>query len=201
MRSAILAGGGASRFDGVHKGLEKVGGERVVDRVIDAAKEATGEAPLLIANEPSAIEWCPDLTVLSDAVFDCGSLGGVYTALMAGDGPVLVLAWDMPFLSAELLSALIEHLGNHDACVPETAAPGAGLEPLCAIYGTGCITPIRKQIVDEDLRLTEIFGMVNSARLHLHEIERFGDPEKLFFNVNTAADLAKAEELLRNESN
>ncbi|MDJ0766893.1 MAG: molybdenum cofactor guanylyltransferase [Myxococcota bacterium] len=199
MRSAILAGGSASRFDGAPKGLERVGGERIVDRVIQSLESATGELPILIANAPEAEEWCPNLKVVGDAVFDCGSLGGVYTALVAGEGPVFVLAWDMPFVPSEMLTAMIDKLGDHDACVPASSGPNGGLQPLCAIYGQTCVNTIRKQIVDEDLRLTEIFGLVNSARLSSSEIEAFGNPDKIFFNVNAPADLAKAQEFLRGD--
>ena len=36
VRGAILAGGGATRFDGRPKGLERVGGTRILDRLVDA---------------------------------------------------------------------------------------------------------------------------------------------------------------------
>ena len=89
MRSAILAGGTASRFDGNPKGLELVGGERILDRQVRALATATGELPLVIANAPDAAEWHSDLKVVCDAIRDCGSLGGLYTALTVADGPVI----------------------------------------------------------------------------------------------------------------
>ena len=49
MRSAILAGGHATRFGGKPKGLEKVGGERILDRVAQAVRAATGGSPPLRA--------------------------------------------------------------------------------------------------------------------------------------------------------
>ena len=100
MRSAILAGGTASRFGGSPKGLELVGGERILDRLVRALRQATGERPLMIANDPGASEWHSDLQVVGDAIRDCGSLGGLYTALTIDEGPVIVAAWDMPFVPA-----------------------------------------------------------------------------------------------------
>ena len=108
MRSAILAGGTASRFDGSPKGLELVGGDRVIDRLIRSLRTATGETPLLIANAPGAADWHSDLEVVGDAIRNCGSLGGLYTALTVAEGPVIVVAWDMPFVPAELFEALIQ---------------------------------------------------------------------------------------------
>jgi molybdopterin-guanine dinucleotide biosynthesis protein A len=57
MRSAVLAGGTASRFGGRPKGLEKVGGVRILDRVVEVVTVATGASPVLVANAPEAQQW------------------------------------------------------------------------------------------------------------------------------------------------
>ena len=44
-----MAGGAASRFGGKAKGLETVGGERILDRVVRIVTEAVGEPPLMLA--------------------------------------------------------------------------------------------------------------------------------------------------------
>ena len=44
IRSAILAGGGATRFGGQPKGLERVGGERILDRLVAECERAFGAA-------------------------------------------------------------------------------------------------------------------------------------------------------------
>lgn len=199
MRSAILAGGTASRFDGTPKGLELIGGDRILDRLVQSLRAATGEPPLLIANAPDAADWHADLEVVGDAIRNCGSLGGLYTALTITEGPVLIAAWDMPFVPAEIFEALISHYENHDACVPESGGPHLGLEPLCAVYGPNCVEPVRKQLVDEDFRMSAFFDSVDMARLPLDEVVKHGDPETIFFNVNTPEDLVKAQELWRSQ--
>ena len=65
VRGAILAGGGATRFGGKPKGLEMVGGERILDRLVRTMAEALGEPPLLVANAPDAAGWRPDLRVVA----------------------------------------------------------------------------------------------------------------------------------------
>ena len=198
MRGAVLAGGAASRFDGRPKGLEQVGGTRILDRVIRAVKEATGDIPLLIANAEDASEWQPDLKVIRDAIRDCGSLGGIYTALSAGEGPVLAVAWDMPFVSADLLKALIRRSGSFDAVLPESRGEEeVSLEPLCAVYGPGCLAPIRHRLADEDFRVQGFLDSVKLGKLSCEEVQDFGDPATMFFNVNTPEDLKQAEELWR----
>lgn len=197
MRGAILAGGTASRFGGQPKGLEQVGGDRILDRVAQVLQMATGEPPILIANSQQATEWRPDLTVVRDAVRDCGSLGGIYTALVAGAGPVIVLAWDMPFVPVGLLEEMIARSQDYDALVPENQGARDGIEPLCGVYAQACTQPIRSQIASEDLRAAGFLDFVNRGTLPTEDVARFGDPQTVFFNVNTPADLTQAQELWR----
>jgi len=59
VRGVILAGGGATRFEGRPKGLELVGGRRILDRVADELADALGAPPLLVANAADAASWAP----------------------------------------------------------------------------------------------------------------------------------------------
>ena len=194
MRSAVIAGGQARRFNGRPKGLEKIAGKRILDRVVDALAEATGELPTLIANAPDANSWRKDLEVVTDAVPNCGSLGGIYTAIVSGDGPVIVVAWDMPFVPATLLRKLAAGSGAHDVFLPTSGGP-RGVEPLCGVYGPACAEPVRRQLDAEDYRAIGFHEHVNVGCLPLEQVEACGDVDTLFFNVNTDADLRKAEEL------
>lgn len=196
MRGAILAGGNASRFEGKPKGLEKVGGERILDRVVAAMQIATGGAPLLVANAADAASWRPDLEVHPDLRPDQGSLGGIFTAVSAGQDPVLVVAWDMPFVSADLLERLVKGSESFDAFLPESGGR-RGVEPLCAIYRPTCKSAIADSLDREDLRAIGFHDAVNVGTLPLEEVSGFGDPETLFFNVNTAEDLERAEAMWR----
>lgn len=200
MRGAVLAGGGAARFDGRPKGLLEIGGRRILDRVVDAMHEALGAPPLLIANAPDAASWRPDLRCIPDARPRMGSLGGVYTAIAAGPGPVLVAAWDMPFLERALLDALVAGAHDCDAYLPESGARGHGsgaLEPLCAVYGPGCLAPIERAFARGDLAMISFHDSVRVGTLSLDRVRSIGDPAVLFFNVNHPADLQRAETLCR----
>ena len=74
-----------------------------------------------------------------------------------------------------------------------------GLEPLCAVYGPNCIEPVRKQLVAEDFRMSAFFDSVDMVKLPLDEVAKHGEPNTIFFNVNTPGDLTKAEELWRSQ--
>lgn len=195
IRGAILAGGHASRFGGKPKGLERVGGERILDRVVAALKTVTGTPPLLVANAPDAAGWRPDLEVRADERPDCGSLGGIYTAVLAA-APVLVVAWDMPFVSPELLEALTDGCTGQDVYLPESGGR-RGVEPLCGVYGPACAAAIRSRLAVEDYRAIGFHDTVRVGTLPLERVREIGEPDVLFFNVNTADDLETAEDLWR----
>ncbi len=187
----ILAGGQATRYDGRPKGLETVGGLRIIDRVAAALGEVTDEL-LLIANAPEGAEWLPGVRTAPDVLIGQGSLGGIHAALARAGTAVLVVAWDMPFVPAELLACL-RALGNRsDAAVPESDSR-RGLEPLCAWYSIACLGPIERRLQQGDRRVVSFFDDVRVARLSADDVQQFGDPELMFMNVNTPEELLKAE--------
>jgi molybdopterin-guanine dinucleotide biosynthesis protein A len=194
----VLAGGAASRYGGRPKGLLELGGRRILDRVVDAVQTAAGEVPLLVANAPEAGQWRAGLRVIPDLRPGAGSIGGIYTAVASAREPVLCVAWDMPFVSAGLLRALVEGAtrGAYDVYLPESDGR-RGVEPLCAVYGPACIAAIERQLEDGDLRAIGFHGAVSVGRLSLERVRAHGDPARLFFNVNTPDDLARAEQLWR----
>ncbi len=187
----ILAGGQASRYGGRPKGLERVHGVRVIDRVADVLRSVS-DALLLIANDPDAAGWLPAVRVESDVRPGVGSLGGIHAALVHARTAVLVVAWDMPFVPRGLLAELIA-LGAHaDVAAPESGSR-RGLEPLCAYYSPACIAPIERALDADDRRVIGFFEQVRVARLPADEVRRFGDPERLFMNVNSPDELELAE--------
>lgn len=192
MRGAVLAGGAASRYGGRPKGLLEVGGRRILDRVVDAVTAAAGEPPLLVANAADAPGWRRDLHTVADRRPGLGSLGGIYTAVTAGPGPVLAVGWDMPFVTPQLLAALVAGSAGWDVFLPESGGP-RGVEPLCAVYGPACGPAIERQIAAGALQAVGFHAQVRTATLGLERVREFGDPAELFFNVNAPDDLDRAE--------
>lgn len=196
MRGAVLAGGEARRYGGRPKGLLEVGGRRILDRVVEAVARVTGTPPLLVANAADAPSWRPDLATIPDARPGCGSLGGIFTAVAAAPGPVLCVAWDMPFVPEALLQALVDGATGFDAFLPESGGR-RGLEPLCAVYGPACRAAIERRLDAGDLKAISFHDDVRVGILSIDQVRRFGDPDDLFFNVNTPEDLERAEAVWR----
>jgi molybdopterin-guanine dinucleotide biosynthesis protein A len=196
VQGAILAGGGATRFGGKPKGLELIGGERILDRLVGVMTSALGEPPLLVANAPDAATWRPDLRTVADVRPGFGALGGIYTAVMKSPAPVVCVAWDMPFVSESLIQTLAAGLEASDAMVPQSDGR-RGLEPLCAAYGPACGDAIAASLAAGDLRAIGFHDRIRVGILPLDQVRKLADPDLLFFNVNTADDLAKADQLWR----
>jgi molybdopterin-guanine dinucleotide biosynthesis protein A len=196
VRGAILAGGGATRFEGKPKGLELVGGERILDRLVRVMTAALGEPPLLVANAPEAPSWRGDLRTVSDVRPGFGALGGIYTAVVAAPAPVVCVAWDMPFVSESLIHVLAGGLEQYDAMLPQSEGR-RGVEPLCAAYGPACGDAIAASLSAGDLRAIGFHDRIRVGILPLEQVRTLADPNLLFFNVNTADDLARADQLWR----
>lgn len=192
---AIVAGGQNARFSGQPKGLYRVHGIRIIDRVAAALRQVTPDIAL-IANDPDADDWLPGVPVIADDREERGSLIGLHSAVRRARDAVLVVAWDMPFVTPELLALIVSfHSSGAGAVVPETPR---GVEPMCALYAPACLPAIDRAIAQGELRLSSVVARFPGlARVPLEVIETVGDPERLFFNVNSQADLELAERMAR----
>lgn len=193
----ILAGGASTRF-GAPKALATVGGRRIVDRVRDALEGAVPEV-VVSANDPGLFADL-GLPMRLDDVPGLGALGGIHTALRwaaeSGLSGALVVACDMPWVSAPLLRMIAERAASTraDAVVPESGGR-RGMEPLCAWYSIRCLPNIERMIADGERRVHRLLiGGVDAEIIPLTEVRRVGDPDRLFLNVNTVDDLRLAEE-------
>ncbi len=127
---AILAGGRALRFGGRPKGLELIGGVRIIDRVASALRDIAGEL-LLIGAPPVIAATLPDWRLVPDASPGDGPLGAIVTALGASGRDTLIVAWDMPFVTAADLQPLLHAPSDADAVLWQSEGR---VEPLCGLY-------------------------------------------------------------------
>jgi molybdopterin-guanine dinucleotide biosynthesis protein A len=198
----ILAGGAASRFGGAPKGLERVDGRRIIDRVAAALREVT-DALLLVANAPNAAQWLPGLRTEADVRPGLGALGGLHAALAHAETDVLLVAWDMPFVSAALLGELrrigeggadeshhaLRFIASPDVVIPESDGSRRGVEPLCAWYSQRCLPAVARTLDVNDLRVVGFHEQVRVQRMPVARVRDFGNPARLFANVNTREEL------------
>lgn len=189
----ILAGGASRRF-GAPKALACVGGRRIVESVRRALAAAAG--PVVVSGELAV----DGLESLPDERPGLGPLGGVLTALerAAAEGRpgVLVAACDMPFVSPGLFLLLrTRGMGSRAAAVVPGSSGRRGFEPLCAWYSVRALDVLRS-MADEGIgALHRVGERMPVEVVALEDLTSTGDPDRLFFNVNTMDDLRKAERL------
>jgi molybdenum cofactor guanylyltransferase len=183
LAAGILAGGRATRFDGVNKGTLVVGSAAIVDRQLDALRQVSHDIFVIGRDDPA---WTSrGLRVIADEMPGAGPLGGIYTAILhSPSNRTLVVACDMPFVSASLLRRLAA-VGDADVVIPRHAR---GYEPLCAIYSRACADDIRDRLVRGINEASRLPTGVRVAELDV-------DDDLMFVNVNTPHDYARAREL------
>src|SRR5205809_6421025 len=84
----IQAGGKSTRMGGEPKALMRLGGRRIIERVLDAIEPAVDEV-LLVTNTPELYALLR-LPIVPDAYPEAGSLGGIVAALKAAPRDAVV---------------------------------------------------------------------------------------------------------------
>ena len=186
----LLAGGAARRFDGLPKGLAVVDDVRIADRILAVLRGAT-DTQVVVSNDPAAEQWFPSFRVVADATPGLGPLAGIETALRAAEGAaVMVVAWDMPFVTTPLLRGM-RALGESGAAavVPVHGEPPV-LEALCAYYATDALPVCSRLLAGGERRAHALFAALPTA-LTIPErvLVEHGDPERLFLSVDTQEQL------------
>ncbi|MFQ5747595.1 MAG: molybdenum cofactor guanylyltransferase [Gemmatimonadota bacterium] len=192
----VLAGGRNERY-GSHKALATVGGRRIIDRAIEALGVVVPDV-VIVANERARYAAL-GLPVRPDLRPGLGALGGIHTAVRwageLGREVALVVAGDMPFLSAALLEDLVAASRRDAVSAPASDGP-RGLEPLCAAYGVGVEEAIGRAIERGERAVVSFYPEVPVRRL-VPVPSRHGDAGRIFWNVNRPEDRDRAEAWLR----
>jgi molybdopterin-guanine dinucleotide biosynthesis protein A len=181
LSAAILAGGKAARFHGVDKGALVVDGRPIFERQLAEVSQLTADI-MLVGGRASHER----VRALQDRIPGCGPLGGLHAALTGAHGEVvLVLACDMPYITAPLLAYLAELTRDGDAVVPRT---DRGWHPLCAAYTRRCLAPVARRLGHGHLKLIDLLDDLRVRPVSPEELDRFGDHDHLVANLNTPAE-------------
>ena len=188
----MLAGGKSLRL-GRDKALEEIGGQRLIERVIERLSRLGDDIIVVTASK----NQLPDLGVRQ--VHDCypgrSALVGIYTGVKeATSSHNLVVACDMPFLNVDLLRYLIALSPGCDIVIPRIAGE---VEPLHAVYSKDCLVSVEAQLRDGRFKLSDLLEAVTVRYVEDEEIDRF-DPDRLsFLNINYESDLERARAMLK----
>lgn len=183
--TGIILAGGASRRMGCDKATIEIGGQRAIDRVVDAMRPVCDE--LVIAGKGTRLPFpgIHDVAWVEDEPGTEGPLAGLASGLRAASGQSCVLvACDMPFLSPDLLRHLLAaHRDGDDAVMP---LAGGSAQPLHAVYSLSCLPAVSVLL---RLGARSMRDLLPRLRVrYLHENCCLGvDPTGLsWFNMNDA---------------
>ena len=146
-----------------------------------ATLASTKPNALFVAGKCASIST-EDATIFTDEWPDCGPLGGLATALHRATAPwLLVLAVDMPSMSATFLTRLIAHAEKTGRGAVPTL--DGQWEPLAAVYPKSA-RPLAEELCRS--RRLAMRTFIEAAELDAIPVAKAERP--LFLNVNTPAD-------------
>lgn len=172
LTAGILIGGHSRRM-GRPKALIELAGQSLIERTTDIAARVADRVILLGAppfDLPAALQGFP---LIPDSPPDIGPLGGLNALLAAaGQDPALLLACDMPLLTAPLLDRLTSALHcDHDAIAFATSPPPHGGHPCCAIYMPSAIRTVANRIAAAQHALQPLLAALRTHTIHLDPTE------------------------------
>jgi len=181
----ILTGGASSRM-GTDKSQLLIGGQTFTARLAETLLQLTDSVRVVGREADSSLRSVPDVYP------QWGALGGLHAALSACTREwAMVVACDLPFVTAELLSFLAEKRLDHEAVVPvqEDGRP----QPLAALYR---IEPCRQRATElietGHRRPMDLLEAVKTCRISFAEIRNLDQAERFFVNINTPSDYYEA---------
>ncbi len=181
----VLAGGRATRFGGCDKALLTLGGRTLLARAISALAPQV-DTLALSSNAPPERYADYGLPVLPDMLGGFrGPLAGVHAALFRfPDDYVLSVAVDLPFLPHDLVSRLRAD-GDNRRC---RYAMCEGRHALAILWPPRCASTL------EHFLMTGSHSVAKWLEIHGEPVPFLpGHEADMCFNVNTPADLDRAE--------
>ncbi len=200
LSAIVLAGGKSSRM-GQDKALVLIDGIPLLQRVCDVALQCTSLVYVITPRIEQYRKVVSDRCHLipeqiQDETKPHGPLVGFAQGLAhIRTNWVLLLACDMPNLSATILQRWSEELdtiGDEIALLPKTEK---GWEPLCGFYRTSCLPNLRTAIDRGERSFQRWLSQERVKEIPAsHSVDEECIQNKMLFNCNTPADLTALDE-------
>ncbi len=197
----ILAGGESKRLGGLYKPLLEVGGRPMIQYSLEALRPVSDEILIVVRGRERAEKVAelagPHVRIVEEPrSAPRAPLIGLIEGARSAKTPVIMAApADTPFISPRVYEVLSKELAGEcaDAAVP--AWPNGYIEPLIAVYrGEEFLRAASEVASRGDLRIS---SALSRLKVRFVPVERLSsNPERTFFNVNTAEDLHLAREMV-----
>jgi molybdopterin-guanine dinucleotide biosynthesis protein A len=195
MIAAIQAGGRSLRM-GADKAWLLIDGRPMIEHVLAAACPVADRLAIVIHHANPNLLRYQELSARWNAqlLFDLhghrGPLGGIETALRqcAKDESALILACDLPLVTAEFLQSL---RALHEAEKNELTVPldlQERPQMLAAMYAARCLPQVSAMLAADELKVRLLLARVQTRRVHWAEYAPLAAAEHLLRNINTPAE-------------
>ena len=161
---------------------------------------------IVVANDPDLPTQAhlPAATLfVPDAYPDTGTLGGIATGLQQVAGWAIVVACDLPLVSAALFARLAqlaaEQEGGEDRWDAVVPVVGGYAEPLHALYHRRCLPAIETRLAQGQRRVISFLGDVRTCDVSEEELRAVDPQLHSFVNANTPAEWDAALQVLMSE--
>jgi molybdenum cofactor guanylyltransferase len=182
---AFILAGGASRRMGTDKSQLLIDRQTFTERISETLLKVTGSVTL-VGGEAKNLKTVPDVYP------QWGALGGLHAALTACRRDwAIVVACDLPFVTAELFLFLTSLRLDHEAVVP--IQPDGRPQPLAALYRVDpCLQRATELIEAGRRRPLDLLEAVKTRWVSFDEIRNLEQAERFFVNINTPSDYYEA---------
>jgi molybdenum cofactor guanylyltransferase len=184
MEAFILAGGASSRM-GTDKSQLLIERQTFTERIAETLSSVADSVTLVGGHGSS-------LRTVADVYPQWGALGGIHAALAACKQEwAIVVACDLPFVTAELFLFLASFCLDHEAVVPiqQDKRP----QPLAALYRVEpCLQRATELIEAGRRRPLDLLDAVNTRPVEFAELTNLDQAERFFVNINTPSDYMEA---------
>ena len=181
----ILAGGKSTRM-GMDKAFVDFDGRTLLGRMLDLARSVATDIRIVGSREKFAA-FAP---VVEDIFHDCGPLGGIHAALRASQTDLnLMLAVDMPLVSAAFLKYLINQAWTAPGAIAVVPRDNGRWEPLCAVYRRNFADAAEKALLAGRNRIDLLYPKIEARVIEEEELKREGFARAIFRNLNTPEEL------------
>ncbi|GHH97982.1 molybdenum cofactor guanylyltransferase [Neobacillus kokaensis] len=195
--AAIILSGGKSSRMGSNKSFLKIKNKMNIEIIRDKIKPVFDDI-ILVTNDSQAYKFL-GVKMTGDEYPGMGPLAGLHAGLEASDHEVnLVVACDMPFISAELAEIMISFSRDVDAVIPVIAGKE---HPLFAVYKKDLAVAAAKCIKEGRLRMKHLLEEVSVRYVTEKDFTDFTDIEiqRIFFNMNRPQDYEDAKKWAETE--
>lgn len=187
----VLCGGRSSRM-GQPKALLPFGEETLLQRVVRILQETVDPIVVVAATGQQLPPLPDDVRIVRDQLEYAGPLAGMglgLAAIAADADAAYVSACDVPLLRTELVQAMIDALGQHDAAVP---VDGRFYHPLAGVYRTALVPQIAALVAAGRLRPLFLIESIRTAPVRLDDLRAVDGALDSLRNLNTLDDYRAA---------